>query len=263
MAYLTRDTANGEEAVHHLWDELAEMQAADSDAALEKLMATICRLVDAQNAWWIPALRLDDDDSPALGWRAPYIRYLHEQKVDRKRYVSNSRSIESGSVTETTRKHVARAGRFRSVLLRDHASAEFFASEHYQTNYVARGITDTMYVITPVSRDAESYLCFMRINNDRLFSKADLALATYALRPLKAFQRQLFVSHGLVVGAKPLTPVERRVLHELLTDKVEKQIALTLGLAPTTTHKYVTSVYRKLGVSGRAGLTALWLNRLS
>ena len=47
----------------------------------------------------------------------------------------------------------------------------------------------------------------------------------------------------------------------LLTDHVEKEIAHELALTPATTHTYITGLFRKFGVSGRPGLTALWLGK--
>ncbi len=47
----------------------------------------------------------------------------------------------------------------------------------------------------------------------------------------------------------------------LLTDRVEKEIAHGLGLTLATTHTYITDLFRKFGVSGRSGLTALWLGQ--
>lgn len=59
-----------------------------------------------------------------------------------------------------------------------------------------------------------------------------------------------------------LAPHERRVLNLLLTEAGEKQIAEQLGLAVSTTHSYITGIYRKFGVRGRAGLMSLWLRHL-
>ncbi|MDF3881026.1 LuxR C-terminal-related transcriptional regulator [Cupriavidus basilensis] len=42
-----------------------------------------------------------------------------------------------------------------------------------------------------------------------------------------------------------------------MTDASEKQIARHLGLTVSTTHSYVTSIFRKFGVRGRAGLMSL------
>jgi DNA-binding CsgD family transcriptional regulator len=65
--------------------------------------------------------------------------------------------------------------------------------------------------------------------------------------------------HGLLIAKAPLTPVERRLLSLLLTERIEKEIAHELHLTLATTHTYITGLFRKFGVSGRAGLTALWL----
>jgi PAS domain S-box-containing protein len=60
-----------------------------------------------------------------------------------------------------------------------------------------------------------------------------------------------------------LAPYERKVLELLLTEATEKQIAERLGLAVSTTHSYVTGIFRKYGVRGRAGLMSLWLKHFN
>jgi DNA-binding CsgD family transcriptional regulator len=65
--------------------------------------------------------------------------------------------------------------------------------------------------------------------------------------------------HGLLIAKAPLTPTERRLLNLLLTERVEKEIACDLDLTLATPHTYIAGLFRKFGVSGRAGLTALWL----
>ncbi|HKA30590.1 MAG TPA: LuxR C-terminal-related transcriptional regulator [Candidatus Binatia bacterium] len=67
--------------------------------------------------------------------------------------------------------------------------------------------------------------------------------------------------HGLLIARGPLTPMERRLVNLLLTERVEKEIAHELALTPGTTHTYITGLFRKFGVSGRSGLTALWLGK--
>jgi DNA-binding CsgD family transcriptional regulator len=67
--------------------------------------------------------------------------------------------------------------------------------------------------------------------------------------------------HGLLIARAPLTPMERRLVNLLLTERVEKEIAYELALTLATTHTYITGLFRKFGVSGRSGLTALWLGK--
>lgn len=70
---------------------------------------------------------------------------------------------------------------------------------------------------------------------------------------------ELVVSHALL---ERLAPYERKVLQLLLTDASEKQIAEQLGLAVSTTHSYITGIFRKLNVRGRAGLMSLCMRHL-
>jgi DNA-binding NarL/FixJ family response regulator len=68
---------------------------------------------------------------------------------------------------------------------------------------------------------------------------------------------------GQLVGKTPLSPAHRRLLSQLLSGKSEKEIADTLGLSRTTTHKYITAYLSQLrcyqphragdALDGRAG----------
>jgi DNA-binding CsgD family transcriptional regulator len=93
------------------------------------------------------------------------------------------------------------------------------------------------------------------------FAPYDRDLLAYALRPLKWFHRRVMLHHGLLIARGPLTPMERRLVNLLLTERVEKEIAHELALTAATTHTYITGLFRKFGVSGRSGLTALWLGK--
>lgn len=53
--------------------------------------------------------------------------------------------------------------------------------------------------------------------------------------------------------AEALTPRELEVLSELVAGRSNKEIASALGLRPKTVMHHCASIYRKLGVSGRAG----------
>lgn len=53
-----------------------------------------------------------------------------------------------------------------------------------------------------------------------------------------------------------LTPREREVLGELTTGATNKEISLSLGMAPKTVMHHSMAIYRKLGVRGRAEATA-------
>lgn len=78
-------------------------------------------------------------------------------------------------------------------------------------------------------------------------------------RPMPIQVGELMVSPELT---ERLAPYERKVLQQLLTDLSEKQIADQLGLAVSTTHFYITGIFRKLQVRGRAGLMSLCMRNL-
>ena len=122
------------------------------------------------------------------------------------------------------------------------------------------GISDRLWVVSPVNANAESYFVFDLYRTRRRFSPKDAKLAATVLRGLKWFQRDIMLSHGLLIANKPLSPTQRRLLALLLTEKSEREIAADMGLTPATVHTYITALYRKFGVSGRAGLMALWLS---
>ncbi len=254
-------TAQVREHIHRLWDTLAAYEVADSDAALQKLLGSVATLVDAQNAYWLGVVRMSSDErDPLLGWRPRVIRYLHPLEIDETYARQKVRSMGKGDCDESTRAHARLAGAYRARRLRDLVSPGWFQSETYTTGYVGRGIYDALVVGVPVNAFAEGYYGFHRKTRDP-FTAAQRDVALYAMRGLTWFHRHIMLSHGLLVAGTLLSPAERRVLALLLTDRSEKKIADQLGLSPATVHVYVTEIFRKFNVSGRAGLTALWLGK--
>jgi DNA-binding CsgD family transcriptional regulator len=249
------------ECIHRLWDALAAFEASDGDAALRHLLGTVAALVDAQNAYWLGVVRMSSDErDPLRGWRPRVIRYLHPLEVDETYARQKIRSMGRGDCDESTTAHARLAGAYRARRLRDLVSPGWFESETYTSGYVGRGIYDALVVGVPVNAFAEGYYGFHRKTRDP-FTVAQRDIALYAMRGLTWFHRHIMLSHGLMVAGTLLSPAERRVLALLLTDHSEKKIADQLGLPPATVHAYVTGVFRKFNVSGRAGLTALWLGK--
>ena len=111
-------------------------------------------------------------------------------------------------------------------------------------------------------REPESYFGWYRTGeNSSTFAPSDRDLLAYALRPLRWFHRRVMLHHSLLIARAPLTRMERRLVNLLLSERVEKEIAHELALTPATTHTYITGLFRKFGVSGRSGLTAVWLGK--
>lgn len=248
------------EDIYTLWDRLADYPAAQSDRALENLLGSLAGLLGAEDAYWVGAVRVDDpvEGDPYQGWRALRAFSLKNEPHTREIRETLQRAMERGEVVDPITVHIRQAGEFRVRTLSELMPPAFFESEHYHFAYGARGITDTLFVVVPLNGDAEAYFGFHRTSGVA-FSAADRELAGTALRGLRWFHRQLFLSHGLRIGDSPLAPAHRRVLHELLTEDSEAAIAERLGLSPATVHTYVQKIYRCLGVRSRAGLAALWL----
>jgi DNA-binding CsgD family transcriptional regulator len=249
------------QTIHQLWDDLAGFDASRTEEALDHALTVLASLVDAQNAFWLGAVCLAPGrvPDPLRGWRPRAIRYLHPHDPDLRFYQRARRDLDAGEVDESTVANVRGAGTFRAHLLRDLVSPAWFTSPFYDIAYRALDVIDAVFVISPVNRDAESYFGFQRKVGHRRFAPRDRDLLATALRGLKWFHQQVLLSHGLLVARAPLGAMERRVLRLLLTPLSEKEIAGRLGVTPGTAHGYITAILRKFGVSGRTGLTALWL----
>ncbi|MCB1559998.1 MAG: hypothetical protein KDI75_02675 [Xanthomonadales bacterium] len=253
------------ERIYALWDELTAFDASRTEEALLHLLAGLCEIAGADNAYWLGAVRMSEGvhADPLNGWRPRAVRYLHHHQRELEAYAEGLRRMEETDGGDPhVLEQVRHAGHFRATLLRDIAAPSFFESRYFDVIYRQRGIRDAAFVAMPLNADCESFYGLQRRGSEgRLFSHEELGRAAFLLRGLGWFQRQLMLSHGLQISTGALTDSERRVLSELLTDKTEKLIAKSLGLSPTTVHSYVRSLYRKFAVNSRAGLAALWLGQ--
>lgn len=248
-----------QERIHTLWDEVASFGAAETDGALVHLLSSVARMVDAENAYWFCAVRMADwETDPLLGWRPRAIRYLQPLPNDETYTREAFKSMERGRFDEMQIAQARRHGSYRANRMRDLVTPEWFEGPGYQ-GYLGRGVRDALTVGVPVSAMAESYYGFLRGRPDHPFTEGERDVAFYAMRGLTWFHRDVLLAHGLLGARSPLSPIERRVLALLLTDQPEKRIAATLGVSQSSLHTYVRDVLRKFGVSGRKGLTALWL----
>lgn len=274
-------------SLFQLWDKLAAYPAGELDGALRFLMKWISHAIDADNVVWIGAVRvLSADDArkdPFLGWRlrgrrplrndpAPYRKQLasyyfseHYGKLTPTYYQRSHEEQKDAHVGMTGRAAVAGAGKFRIHRLRDGwiDFRAFRKTLHYRFYYEEPGIIDRIWIGFPINGNSESFFLIDRFQNKnknrRHFSQAEAVLAGAAVRGIPEFHRRLFLNIGLLVGDKPLSPMEQQVLQGLLGGRTEKEIATTTGQKVTTTHTYVTNLYAKFGVKSRAALMALWL----
>lgn len=251
------------EAIHVLWDELSEFPVAQTDAALVHLMEGICKFVNAGNAFWIGVMRLDAIalHDPLRGWRPRANRYLYPSSVHDEAYRAQVAKMHRCEANEAHHVAVRNAGKFRSYRIRQELPASWFRGEYYKAFHGSRGFYDECYVTFPLHEDYESYFAFHRTASTRNFTAKEEELASYTLRGIRWFHRQLALSHGLLLAEEPLSPTQRQIVHLLLTERSEKQIAQELNQSPHTTHAHIVEIFRKFGVQSRAALMALWLGQ--
>lgn len=244
-----------------IWDQLAEFEVANTDQALTFLLESLSHKLKAKNAYWLAAVRISqrDNKDPLLGWRPAATFHLHKPEPLAKLVKSKVKALQTGKASESTRNHVRQAGQFRAVTLKEHVSSDYFSSDEYLHSYVNMGLSDSLWIILPVNQDCESYFCVQRGAGCEPFTGEEKRYMAMLIRGVRWFHRQLMLSYGLLVAEHPITVSERRVVKALLSGKSEHEIAEKLGWTKATTHSYVTQVFRKFNVRGRAEFAALWL----
>jgi len=250
-----------EAQIHQLWDQLAEFDAMHHDAALDHLLAGLCRLTQGQNAIWFAAIRLNEAGprDPFMGWRPKGRHLLKPLREEKQFYRLVEKRVREEAVDLSTMRNVALAGRLRANRLTDLVPDDWFEGDYYQRMYRRFGLHDAIWAGCPVNEDTEVYIGVYRHIGQPSFTEEERDTVEAILRGLKWFHRGQLLSRGIIVANTPLSPTERRVLTGLLSGAYEKEIATNLDHTTNTTHDYVKSIYRKFGVSNRAGLMALWL----
>lgn len=247
--------------IHELWDELADFEVSQAEAAVQALLAFLNDLGDGLNATWGGAIRMKgrERDDPLLGWRVAAVRSLHAppSQSDEGHFREILRVWDRREIDPSFLLPLRNVGAFRTYSFRRELPREWFGTPFYQQHYGSVGIYDAVFIAFPLNRDAESHFGFYA---SAPISSETIELLGYALRGIKWFHRHLMLSYGLLIASSPLTSTERRVLQLLLTGATEKDIASHIGLASSTTHQHVVSIFRKFGVRSRARLMSLWLS---
>lgn len=252
--------------VFQLWDELAAFPAAETDRAWRHLAESLGNWIGADTSFWVGTVRLLHGAEAAndimQGWRVKVVTLLHpptEEELQAAQRALGNRQHDPGLTTIAA---VRGSGVFRVHRLHDgFVDLEALRqTDYYRAHYVALGITDQLWIASPIGPDAEAYFVFNRRHSEEHFTQQEAELAGFTLRGLSWFRRQMFYSHGLLVAQEPLTPTQRDVLNLLLSGKPEKEIATLLNQSFNTTHTHVKDIFRKYNVNSRAGLMAVWLS---
>lgn len=225
------------EDVHRLWDTLSDYDASQSHKAVVHLMTQLCDVVGAWNATWAGAVKVNADggEDPLQGWRVAAMEALHpiDPQPDDGHFREILKSWDRREIDPSFLLPLRSVGHFRTYSLRRELPGEWFDSPFYMQHYGRVGTHDAVFVAFPLNDDCESHFGFY---SRETFTDEAIELLVRVLRGIKWFHRDLLMSHGLLMASAPLTPTERRVMHLLLTGVQEREIALQLGMAPSTTH---------------------------
>jgi DNA-binding CsgD family transcriptional regulator len=257
------DATAAMQAIHALWDALADIEMSRVERARNTLLEGLCTLVDAQNAAWIGAVRMGEAQAgdPVAGWRVRMIHRLHDNATLHSAVQQQTQTLDAGSVDLSIVRNVSFAGTWRTHRLVDLVPPDWFDGDYYRTYYQGLGRVDAIWAGVPINQDTEIYFGLYRGPGKPWFSEAERDVVAHALRGLRWFHRQQTLGHGLGIGATPLTELERRVLSGLLQGLTDKQIAGRLEMSTHTTHEYASRLYRKFAVPNRSSLMALWLGQ--
>jgi len=258
------------EAVYLLWEQMDRFPAGETDRAILHLAKNLKKLLKASNVKWMAAVRIirgaKARKDALLGWRMRG-RYslipitAKYQKLVESMFQRNSQVDSISQVGITSHTLMQGAGKIQVRRMRDGwiPFREFERSEHYRIHYTELGISDRIWISIPLNADTESIFLIDRSRNAPRFSKQEAFFAATILRGISGFHRRLFLSRGLLIGDKSLSPVFQRIVQKLLTGMSEREIAASMNQSTSTTHKYIQTIYQRFGVNGRAALMSIWL----
>ncbi|CAN5589597.1 hypothetical protein BH09VER1_BH09VER1_40870 [soil metagenome] len=253
--------------VYEIWNRLAEFEAPRAEEAILYLLGKLKEVTVSDDAVWLGVLRLrhgrEAERDHQKGWRTRVVMHLEWTDLKREVVAEAMKAQEQDGGIPSSIEMAKLAGQFRTLFLRElHDLKIFSASRHYQACFIPFDITDRLWCVFPVNGDCEVAVILDRCGAHPRYGEKDRALVSVIMRGLKWFHQQMLIAHGVTLANHRLTPREKSLLSQLLSDKTEKEIAGHLDLTLATVRSYTKSLYGKFGVRGRAGLMALWLGRV-
>lgn len=239
--------------------ELDRVHASQLDDGVRVLLSRLLGVLDAATGWAVLACR---DERAAVGWSVRFSIYCGDRtgrKEIVKRWLTERDMAASPSIALSLRD----TGRFRAFRPRVEMGAEAWQACEVRSDLAALGMHDRVIGACPVRDDVEVYLGFDRAVSQPLFEAHDEATLRATVEAVQRTCRWLALSFGVLPQRATLSPREREVLGRLLTGASEKAIAAELDLTDGSVHQVVVRLFRKLGVSSRPELMALWLDTAS
>jgi hypothetical protein len=133
--------------IHRLWDALADFGARYVEEALGHAMTKLSALLDAQQAFWLGAVRLatESANDPIGGWRPSTIHYLHpHESLLKHEFPEHKRRLRSRDVDPSVVANMRGVGRFRINIQSEIVEPAWWRSDFYRTLFAPWEIRDTI-----------------------------------------------------------------------------------------------------------------------
>src|SRR5262249_1705969 len=147
------------EDIHCLWDELADFDVSQGEAASKRLMSFLAKRTDIANVTWAGAVRLTKGERAQSAdvmrrWRVAAAQSLLPHVPPPHRIYDRPESDPSMDIP------LRDLGRFRNYTFRHELPAEWFENSFFQRHYGDHGILDATFVAFPLNPDCESHFGF-------------------------------------------------------------------------------------------------------
>lgn len=245
-----------------LWTSIAERPENDARGSLRTFIDGVQAALGAPRSSVIVAGRYGTDKDDSMeGWKVIDLIYGSNMPREIIEAIEEYSSVRNNLLNDPVTIRMVNGTGLRAYRLADMIDDDDGDSVPSAKHVANLGIHDRLLAVLPVSDWAGVYLAFDRLPGDERFSDKDVQFVRNALEGLTWLGRNIALCYGLISERGPFYPRERETLSHLLDGLSEKQIAAKMGLTKSSTHQYVVSIYRKLGVRSRGELTALWIHR--
>ncbi len=120
------------------------------------------------------------------------------------------------------------------------------------------GLVDRLKLVYALSPTLELHFGFDRGQGEVPYETSDIATLEALIAGIEPWGRRVALLHGCLEGQTMLSPRERALSCALLGQEPLKNIADAQGISEARAREVARSVYRKLNVDGRIGLSCAW-----
>ncbi|SHI45475.1 regulatory protein, luxR family [Rubritalea squalenifaciens DSM 18772] len=252
--------------IRKIWQQIAHYSYHESDQAMLYFLEEMKRHLNARNVLWIGSGRgKDASNTPVIEMLGEWttVDVLYCQSSERPRTPEDNYQLymevkQKHGIDPLTKAAIESAGSSRSFTRRD-----VITDEEWQNHWIHRefhqknGDSELMFVVYSVDSACESYIVFYRGIGEAPFTVEEREFAFTASMGIGVLHKRMMQLRGAALpSTRLLSPQEKAVLNLLIQGRRDKEVALSLGISPTTVNKHLSSIYRKFGVSGKFDLIA-------